>query len=137
MSVKYVAQEPDLDLDATVRENLLKAVAPIQAKIDRFNEVSMLMGDPGQEDNYDQLLEEMGQLQEEIDHVEGWELDHRIFPLTTLLLDNYLGVNVDALLSARHYSNNQTFFYLMNQRTISTQKLLIGLKELYAIIMAL
>ena len=78
MSVKYVAQEPDLDLDATVRENLLKAVAPIQAKIDRFNEVSMLMGDPGQEDNYDQLLEEMGQLQEEIDHVEGWELDHRI-----------------------------------------------------------
>ena len=78
MSVKYVAQEPELDLDATVRENLLKAVAPIQAKIDRFNEVSMLMGDPGQEDNYDQLLEEMGQLQEEIDHVEGWELDHRI-----------------------------------------------------------
>ena len=78
MSVKYVAQEPDLDLDATVRENLLKAVAPIQAKIDRFNEVSMLMGDPGQEDNYVQLLEEMGQLQEEIDHVEGWELDHRI-----------------------------------------------------------
>ena len=78
MSVKYVAQEPDLDLDATVRENLLKAFAPIQAKIDRFNEVSMLMGDPGQEDNYDQLLEEMGQLQEEIDHVEGWELDHRI-----------------------------------------------------------
>ena len=78
MSVKYVAQEPELDLDATVRENLLKAVAPIQAKIDRFNEISMLMGEPDQEDNYDQLLEEMGQLQEEIDHVEGWELDHRI-----------------------------------------------------------
>ena len=65
-------------MDATVRENLLKAVAPIQAKIDRFNEISMLMGEPDQEDNYDQLLEEMGQLQEEIDHVEGWELDHRI-----------------------------------------------------------
>ena len=78
MSVKYVSQEPELDLDATVRENLLKAVAPIQAKIDRFNEISMLMGEPDQEDNYDQLLEEMGQLQEEIDHVEGWELDHRI-----------------------------------------------------------
>ena len=78
MSVKYVAQEPELDLDATARENLLKAVAPIQAKIDRFNEISMLMGEPDQEDNYDQLLEEMGQLQEEIDHVEGWELDHRI-----------------------------------------------------------
>lgn len=78
MSVKYVAQEPDLDLDATVRENLMKAVAPIQAKIDRFNEVSMLMGDPEQEDNFDKLMEEMGRLQEEIDHVEGWELDHKI-----------------------------------------------------------
>ena len=86
MSVKYVAQEPELDLDATVRENLLKAVAPIQAKIDRFNEISMLMGEPDQEDNYDQLLEEMGQLQEEIDHVEGWELDHRIYVAANALV---------------------------------------------------
>lgn len=78
MSVKYVAQEPELDLDATVRENLMKAVAPIQQKIDRFNEVSMLMGEPDQADNFDKLMEEMGRLQEEIDHVEGWELDHKI-----------------------------------------------------------
>ncbi len=78
MSVKYVAQEPELDLDATVRENLMKAVAPIQQKIDRFNEVSLLMGEPDQADNFDKLMEEMGRLQEEIDHVEGWELDHKI-----------------------------------------------------------
>ncbi|MGI6401220.1 MAG: energy-dependent translational throttle protein EttA [Thermoguttaceae bacterium] len=78
MSVKYVAQEPELDLDATVRENLMKAVAPIQQKIDRFNEISVLMGEPDQEDNFDNLIEEMGRLQEEIDHLEGWELDHTI-----------------------------------------------------------
>ncbi|MDO5309356.1 MAG: energy-dependent translational throttle protein EttA [Planctomycetia bacterium] len=78
MTVKYVAQEPELDLDATVRENLMKAVAPIQQRIDRFNEISMLLGDPDQEDNFDKLMEEMGRLQEEIDHLDGWELDRKI-----------------------------------------------------------
>lgn len=78
MSIKYVAQEPELDLDATVRENLLTAVSSIQSKIDRFNEISMALGDPDQADNYDKLMEEMGTLQEEIDHVEGWELDRKI-----------------------------------------------------------
>ncbi|MBQ5790159.1 MAG: energy-dependent translational throttle protein EttA, partial [Thermoguttaceae bacterium] len=78
MTCKYVAQEPELDLDATVRENLMKAVAPIQSKIDRFNEISILMGDPDQADNFDKLMEEMGTLQEEIDAVDGWELDRHI-----------------------------------------------------------
>lgn len=78
MRVRYVAQEPQLDLDATVRENLMTAVAPIQSKIDRFNEISVLMGDPDQADNFDKLMEEMGRLQEQIDHLEGWELDRRL-----------------------------------------------------------
>ncbi|MBR5626683.1 MAG: energy-dependent translational throttle protein EttA, partial [Thermoguttaceae bacterium] len=78
MTVRYVAQEPELDLDATVRENLLTALAPIQKKIDRFNEISIAMGDPDQAENFDKLMEEMGRLQEEIDHLEGWELEHRI-----------------------------------------------------------
>lgn len=78
MTIKYVAQEPELDLDATVRENLLYAVAPIQAKLSRFNEISMALGDPDQADNFDKLMEEMGTLQEEIDHIEGWEIDRKI-----------------------------------------------------------
>ena len=78
MTVRYVAQEPELDLDATVRENLMTALAPIQSKIDRFNEIGLLMGDPDQADHFDKLMEEMGRLQEEIDHAEGWELDRRI-----------------------------------------------------------
>ena len=78
MTVRYVAQEPELDLDATVRENLMTALAGIQKKIDRFNEVSAAMGDPDQADNFEKLMDEMGRLQEEIDHAEGWELDRRI-----------------------------------------------------------
>ncbi|MDR0336876.1 MAG: energy-dependent translational throttle protein EttA [Planctomycetaceae bacterium] len=78
MRVKYVAQEPELLLDATVRENLLTAVTPIQEKIDAFNEVSAAMADPSQADNFDALMEKMGKLQEEIDMVNGWELDRTI-----------------------------------------------------------
>ncbi len=78
MTVRYVAQEPELDLDATVRENLMTAVKPITDKIDRFNEISVLLGDPEQEANFDKLMDEMGRLQEEIDRLGGWELDHQI-----------------------------------------------------------
>ena len=73
--VRYVAQEPQLDLDKTVRENLRTAMGPVQELIDRFNAVSDRMGDPQEGDDADKLLEEMGHLQEKIDAADGWELD--------------------------------------------------------------
>ncbi|MCL2623999.1 MAG: ATP-binding cassette domain-containing protein, partial [Planctomycetaceae bacterium] len=78
MRVRYVAQEPELELDKTVRDNLLTAVAPIQSLLDRFNDVSAAMAAPDQADNFDKLMEQMGKLQEEIDLVNGWELDRMI-----------------------------------------------------------
>ena len=45
MRVRYVAQEPQLDLDKTVRENLLVAMKPIQDLVDRFNEIAGRMAD--------------------------------------------------------------------------------------------
>ena len=67
MRVRYVAQEPLVHLDKTVRDHLCMAVEPVQSLVDRFNEISTLMADPGQADNFDKLMEEMGQLQEKID----------------------------------------------------------------------
>jgi ATP-binding cassette ChvD family protein len=78
MTVKYVAQEPELLLDATVRDNLLTAVKPVQDKIDAYNEIAAALGDPDQADNFDDLMEKMGKLQEEIDVLNGWELDRTI-----------------------------------------------------------
>ncbi|NLX96399.1 MAG: energy-dependent translational throttle protein EttA [Rhodopirellula sp.] len=77
MRVRYVAQEPELDLDRTVRENLKTAVQPIQDLLDRFNEVSALMADPGDAD-LDKLMDEMSRLQEKIDATNAWELDRLI-----------------------------------------------------------
>jgi ATP-binding cassette ChvD family protein len=75
MRVVYVAQEPVLDLDRTVRENLSKAMKPVHDLIDRFNEITAKMGDPGPDDDFDKLMDEMGRLQEKIDAVNGWEVD--------------------------------------------------------------
>ena len=75
MTVRYVAQEPELDLDLTVRENLRQAVQPIQDLVDRFNEISARMADTGEDDDLDKLMEQMAQLQEQIDARGGWEID--------------------------------------------------------------
>ncbi len=75
MRVRYVAQEPQLDLDKTVRENLLLAMKPIQEFVDRFNEIAGRMADPKPDDDLDKLMDEMGRLQEQIDACGGWELD--------------------------------------------------------------
>ena len=67
MRVGYVAQEPQLDLDRTVRENLLTALKPIRDLVDRFNEITGRMADPKPDDDLDKLMDEMGRLQEKID----------------------------------------------------------------------
>jgi ATP-binding cassette ChvD family protein len=75
MRVKYVAQEPELELDKTVRDHLKMAIAGTLGKVDRFNEISEKLGDLGPDDDMDTLLEEMGKLQDEIDACDGWETD--------------------------------------------------------------
>ena len=78
MRVRLVEQEPRLDETKTVRENLLTAVAPIQAMIDEYNAIGDRMAEPTEADAMDKLLERMGTLQDEIDAADGWELDRLI-----------------------------------------------------------
>ena len=74
-SVGILMQEPELDESKTVIENIQDGIA-IKAKVDRFNEISMLMADP--DADFDSLLAEMGTLQEEIDAADGWDLDSQL-----------------------------------------------------------
>ena len=76
--VGYLAQEPELDLNKTVRENVMDGVRPVADLVDRFNEISMIMGDPPEDADFDALMEEMGTLQEKIDAVDGWSLDSQL-----------------------------------------------------------
>jgi ATPase subunit of ABC transporter with duplicated ATPase domains len=75
MTLRYVAQEPELELDKTVREHLRMAIKPTLDMVDRFNAISEKLSDPGPGDDMDKLLEEMGRLQDKIDTCEGWETD--------------------------------------------------------------
>ena len=74
-TVGILMQEPELDEDKTVLQNIEEGVA-IKAKVDRFNEISGLMADP--DADFDALLAEMGVLQEEIDAADGWDLESQL-----------------------------------------------------------
>lgn len=76
--VGYLAQEPQLDPNKTVLENVKDGVRPIADMIDRFNAISAEMGDPKDDTDFDALMEEMGTLQEKIDAVDGWTLDNQL-----------------------------------------------------------
>ncbi len=74
--VGYLEQEPKLDPTKTVQQNVMEGLGEVKAKVDRFNAVSAAMGEP--DADFDALMEEMGKLQEEIDAVDGWELDRTV-----------------------------------------------------------
>ena len=75
-SVGILQQEPPLDEDKTVLENVQMAFGDVLAKIERFNAISAEMADP--DADFDALMEEMGKLQEAIDAANGWDLDSQL-----------------------------------------------------------
>ena len=72
-TVGILMQEPVLDDDATVLENVQQGVGDMMSKIARFNEISAEMANP--DADFDALMEEMGTLQNEIDAANAWDLD--------------------------------------------------------------
>mgnify|MGYP000296425202 FL=1 len=75
-TVGILLQEPPLDESLTVLGNVELAVKETKAKLDRFNEISALMAEP--DADFDALLAEMGVLQEQIDHLDAWDLDSQL-----------------------------------------------------------
>ena len=75
-TVGILMQEPPLNEDKDVLGNVEEGVGEIKAKLDRFNEISALMGEP--DADFDALMAEMGKLQEEIDAADAWDLDSQL-----------------------------------------------------------
>jgi ATP-binding cassette ChvD family protein len=73
-TVGILEQEPLLNEEKTVRGNVEEGLGEIKVKLDRFNEVAELMAT----DYTDELMEEMGQLQEELDHADAWDMDSQL-----------------------------------------------------------
>lgn len=75
-TVGILQQEPPLDEEATVIENIRMAFADVLAKVERFNAIGAEMADP--DADFDALMEEMGALQNDIDAASGWDLDSQL-----------------------------------------------------------
>jgi ATP-binding cassette ChvD family protein len=73
-SVGILEQEPQLDESKTALENVQEGMGHIKGKVDRFNEIAELMAT----DYSDELMTEMGRLQEDIDHANAWDLDSQL-----------------------------------------------------------
>ena len=78
VKIGYLEQEPQLDPTKNVMENVMLGLADKKALIDRFNEVSMKLGEDISDDEMNSLIEEQGNLQEKIDAINGWDLEHEI-----------------------------------------------------------
>ncbi len=74
--VGILLQEPHLNEEKTVLENVQEGVAETMEMVRRFNEISEEMANP--DADYDKLLAEMGELQEQLDHRNAWELDSQL-----------------------------------------------------------
>ena len=75
-TVGILLQEPPLNEEKNVLENVQEGVAETMALLARFNQVSEEMGNP--DADYDKLLAEMGSLQEKLDHLNAWDLDSQL-----------------------------------------------------------
>jgi ATP-binding cassette ChvD family protein len=73
-TVGILQQEPALNEEKTVRGNVEEGLGEIKVKLDRFNEVAELMAT----DYSDELMDEMGRLQEDLDHADAWDLDSQL-----------------------------------------------------------
>ena len=73
-TVGMLAQEPALNEEKTVLGNIEEAVAATKAKLERFNKIAEQMAT----DYSDELMAEMGRLQEDLDHVDAWDLDSKL-----------------------------------------------------------
>ncbi|MGY8761012.1 MAG: energy-dependent translational throttle protein EttA, partial [Nitrospinaceae bacterium] len=77
-TIGFLPQEPVLDDEQTVRENVEQAFGDIKKMIEEFNEVSAKMAEPMSDDEMEKALEKMGKLQDQIDAADGWELDRQV-----------------------------------------------------------
>src|SRR3954462_3589112 len=73
----YLSQEPQLSA-GTVWDNLQEAIAPRRKEVDRYNEISMLLAEPMDDDKMQKLCDEMARLQDQIEATGAWELDREL-----------------------------------------------------------
>ena len=78
INIGYLAQEPALDPEVTVRDAVMEGVAEIASLIEKFNAISDRFAEPMNDDEMAKLLEDQGKLQDRIESADGWELERKL-----------------------------------------------------------
>jgi len=78
IKIGYLPQEPELDANKTVREEVIQGIGGLFAKLERFNAISEAFAEPMDDDRMNALLEEQAKLQDALDANGGWELDRKL-----------------------------------------------------------
>jgi energy-dependent translational throttle protein EttA len=78
IKVGYLPQEPVLEEAKTVRQTVGEGVGDVQGLIDRFNAISDRFAEPMADEEMNKALEEQAKLQDQIDAVDGWELERKL-----------------------------------------------------------
>lgn len=76
--VGYLEQEPQLDPKKTVFENVMDGMSDLKAIVDEFNEISGKFAEPMSDDEMNDLIARQGELQDQIDAADAWDLDSRV-----------------------------------------------------------
>jgi sulfate-transporting ATPase len=76
--IGHLPQEPVLDPTKNVQEHVEEAVAPMKALVDRFEELSMKLGEDLPEDQMNKVIEEQGRVQDQIDAAGAWDVDRTV-----------------------------------------------------------
>ena len=77
-SIGMLDQEPQLDDSKTVKEIVSEGVAPVMNLLKEFEEISNKFSEPMNDDEMEKLTNRMGEIQEKIDAVNGWEIDTKL-----------------------------------------------------------
>jgi energy-dependent translational throttle protein EttA len=78
MSIGYLPQEPELDPDKTVRENVLEGLGEVGGLVPHYNLLAAKLAEPLDDDEMAKVIEEMGVVQDAIDAADAWDLDRTI-----------------------------------------------------------
>ncbi|WP_417623260.1 energy-dependent translational throttle protein EttA [Paremcibacter congregatus] len=76
--VGYLEQEPHLDPEKNVFENVMDGLGSLKAIVDEFNAISLKFAEPMSDDEMNELIAKQGELQEQIDAADAWDLDSRV-----------------------------------------------------------
>ena len=78
IKIGYLAQEPILNNDLNVFDNIMLGVSEIKDALKEFEDVSLKFGEVASDDEMNELLSKQAELQEKIDSIDGWDIDRHI-----------------------------------------------------------